>query len=98
MNSKDTRLNQEKKPPLSTTQKFADERLLELGSEALFRCQDIDTTRIALSVFNGVMHLAGSVQERAAIRIAEHCLKKIDGIKGIENDLIVRKSAPESLH
>ena len=98
MNSKNTRDIETTRRHLSTTQKFADERIQELSCEALFRCQDIDSTQIEVIVTNGIVHLAGAVQDKASVRVAETLIQNIPEISGIENELVIRKLDPSTLN
>lgn len=75
---------------LSTTQKFADERVLEKAQEAIYRCQELDATSIHLSVYDGVIQMEGTVQTDQMIKVAEDCMQNIKGVRGVDNDLTVR--------
>ncbi len=73
----------------STIQKFADQRIQEACSEAIFRCQEVDSTEVVITVEDGVAHLSGIVHDEKSRAVTEKCLKDIPELLDIVNELKV---------
>ncbi len=52
---------------------------------------EIDAYNIDIEVVEGVVRLEGDVPGRHAKRVAEKCLKEVEGIRNLENKLKVRR-------
>ncbi len=52
---------------------------------------EIDAHNIDIEVVEGVVRLEGDVAGRHAKRVAEKCLKGVEGIRNLENKLKVRR-------
>jgi len=72
----------------------ADERVREDVCDGLTEAADVDATDIEVSVKDGLVTLAGTVESRAAKRRAEDIAESIRGVKDVENRLRL-KSAHE---
>jgi osmotically-inducible protein OsmY len=75
------------KRQISTLQKFADGRIQEACGEAIYRCQDCDSTDVVISVEDGVVNLSGAVHDKQAREIVVRCLRNIPDLRSIENEL-----------
>jgi len=65
----------------------SDERICELVCEALTDNDEVDATRIEVTVTAGEVTLSGSVEDRYQKRKAESCAEDVSGIKDIHNQL-----------
>jgi hypothetical protein len=75
----------------------SEERIRELVCESLTDDDEIDASRIAVSVSGGEVTLSGSVDDRRAKRAAEDCAYSVTGVRDVQNQLRVRDdSAPRS--
>jgi hypothetical protein len=67
----------------------SDERIKELVCEALTDHDEVDATDIEVSVRNGEVTLAGTVDDRRMKRLAEECVENVRGVKDVQNQLRV---------
>jgi hypothetical protein len=68
----------------------SDERVRELVCEALTDDDDVDATNIEVSVKNGEVMLAGTVDDREQKRRAEDCALRVAGVRDVHNQLRIR--------
>jgi hypothetical protein len=68
----------------------SDERIREDVCEALYRNPHVDARDIEVSVIDGVVVLAGTVEDRLEKREAEICSEEVLGVRDIQNDLELR--------
>jgi osmotically-inducible protein OsmY len=73
--------------------KRSDERIREDVSEALTRSHEVDATNIEVTVSDGVVTLAGSVDDRHAKRMAEDIAEDVSGVRDVQNQLRVQPSS-----
>ncbi|HEX5061610.1 MAG TPA: BON domain-containing protein [Kofleriaceae bacterium] len=75
----------------------SDERIRELVCEALTDDHDVDATRIEVTVTDGEVSLAGTVEDRYQKRMAENCAECVSGVKDVHNQLriAVDKQRPD---
>lgn len=72
--------------------KRSDERICDDVSEILERHPGIDASEIEVSVKEGIVTLAGSVDHRRSKRLVEDAIDHVSGIKDIRNELNVNQS------
>jgi len=68
----------------------SDERIRELVCESLTDDDQIDASRIEVTVNNGEVTLTGSVEDRHAKRDAEDCACSVSGVRDVQNLLRVQ--------
>jgi len=68
----------------------SDERVRELVCEALTDDEYVDASHIEVSVKNGEVMLAGTVDDRDAKRRAEDCVERVPGVRDVHNQLRIR--------
>jgi hypothetical protein len=68
----------------------SDERVRELVCEALTDDDEVDATHIEVSVKNGEVMLAGTVDDREQKRLAEDCVERVRGVRDVHNQLRIR--------
>lgn len=67
----------------------SDERIREAVCEALTEDDRVDATGIEVTVKNGEVMLAGTVEDRRMKRQAEDCVENVSGVKDVQNHLRV---------
>ncbi len=67
----------------------SDERIRELVCEALTEDDRIDATNVEVTVKNGEVLLAGSVEDRMMKRLAEDVAENVGGVKDVQNQIRV---------
>jgi BON domain-containing protein len=65
----------------------SDERIRELVCEALTDDPDVDATHIEVTVKDGEVTLAGTVEDRRQKRMAEDCVEQVSGVKDVHNQI-----------
>ena len=80
--------SQRGKGPVGYTR--SDERIRELVCDALTDDHYVDATHIEVTVRNGEVILAGTVEDRVQKRMAESCVDHIGGVKDVQNQLRIR--------
>jgi osmotically-inducible protein OsmY len=78
----------------------SDERIREAVNEALTDHDHIDATHIEVTVSDGEVTLAGTVEDRAMKRLAEDCVEQIQGVREVQNHIRIhrhdgRSTSPE---
>jgi osmotically-inducible protein OsmY len=73
--------------------KRSDERIREDVSEVLMRNHDVDATNIEVTVSDGIVVLAGSVDDRRAKRIAEDITEDVSGVCDVQNQIRVQPAS-----
>ncbi len=68
----------------------SDERIRELVCDALTDDHYVDATHIEVTVRNGEVTLAGTVDDRVQKRMAEACVESVGGVKDVHNQLRIR--------
>lgn len=68
----------------------SDERVREAVCESLTEDDEIDATRIEVSVHSGEVTLTGVVEDRRAKRDAEDCAYSVRGVRDVQNLLRIR--------
>jgi hypothetical protein len=74
----------------------SDERIREDVSDRLTDDWTIDATNIEVTVSNGDVTLAGTVDSREAKRRAEDCAESVSGVKNVQNNLRVQQPTEET--
>ncbi|MCW2688313.1 MAG: osmY [Mycobacterium sp.] len=72
-------------PPPKTDQELQREVLLALRWNPL-----VEATRVAASVDGGIVTLQGRVESYRAMRAAEEAARRVAGVRGVVNELVVR--------
>lgn len=67
----------------------SDDRIREMVCDVLTDHHDIDASHIEVSVKNGEVTLAGTVEDRRTKRLAEDCIEQLSGVKEVVNQLRV---------
>jgi osmotically-inducible protein OsmY len=67
----------------------SDERIREAVCEALTEDHNVDATHIDVTVRNGEVILAGTVEDRMQKRMAEDTVEQIAGVKDVQNQIRV---------
>jgi len=75
----------------------SDERIHEEVSDRLTTHPDVDASDIEVRVANGVVTLAGTVEDRHQKRIAEFIAEDVVGVDDVNNELKVRRGFWASL-
>ena len=70
----------------------SDERIREDVCERLAMDHDVDASDIEVTVSEGTVVLAGSVQDRRAKRRAEDISESVHGVKDVENQIRVARN------
>ena len=70
--------------------KRSDERIREDVSEVLTRNHDVDATNIEVTVNDGIVVLAGTVDDRHSKRIAEDITQDVSGVRDVQNQIRVQ--------
>jgi osmotically-inducible protein OsmY len=65
----------------------SDERIRELVCEALTDDDEVDATRIEVTVKGGEVTLTGAIEDRRMKRLAEDCVEAVPGVKDVHNQL-----------
>lgn len=73
--------------------KRSDERIREDVSEVLTRNEDVDATEIEVTVNDGIVTLAGTVDDRHAKRIAEDLAQDVSGVRDVQNQIRVQPAS-----
>lgn len=68
----------------------SDERVRELVCEALTDDDEVDATHMEVTVKNGEVVLAGTVEDREMKRRAEDCVERVPGVRDVHNQLRLR--------
>jgi hypothetical protein len=68
----------------------SDERILEDASESLTRHGRVDASNIEVEVENGEVTLEGTVDNRAAKRMAEDAVEQVPGVRDVHNRLRIK--------
>ncbi|MBX3230582.1 MAG: BON domain-containing protein [Labilithrix sp.] len=71
--------------------KRSDERIRELVSEALADHHDIDASDVEVTVTDGEVTLAGTVDHRDVKRLAENVVDAVAGVIDVHNKLTVKR-------
>jgi hypothetical protein len=67
--------------------KRSDQQLVDEASQRLERDGHVDATDIEVSAEGGVIHLRGTVPDRASKRRAEECVESVYGARDVMNEL-----------
>ena len=51
---------------------------------------DVKSTQVSVETMKGVVQLSGFVQNRQIATRAEQVTRRVDGVRGVKNDLVVR--------
>lgn len=73
-------------------QAHTDDQIYDLVRRRLAGDPDVKGGAFDISVANGVVTLKGTVRTEKAKRKAEKLVKKIKGVKGVDNQLVIRPS------
>jgi len=76
--------------------KRSDERIQEEVCERLCHDSSIDASNIDVSVKDGLVTLAGSVEDRNTKRMAEACVEELSGVKDVTNNIRVHNTRQNS--
>ena len=68
---------------------LSDEELRELVRERLADNDGVDVDNVTVRVRDGVVHLIGRVGTEQELRVAEHVLTDVVGVRRFENELVV---------
>ena len=68
---------------------LSDEELRDLVRERLADNDGVDVDNVTVRVRDGVVHLLGRVGTEAELRVAEHVLTDVVGVRRFENELVV---------
>jgi len=71
----------------------SDERIRENVCDALSDDDRVDASNIEVTVKNGEVTLAGTVEDRLQKRLAQECIENISGVNDVQN--LLRVSSPE---
>lgn len=58
---------------------------------AIFRQDDLSAAEINVETFNGVVQLSGFVSQPAQIARATEIARSVEGVKGVKNNLTVKR-------
>lgn len=73
--------------------KRSDETIKNDACEALSDDSFLDASEIEVSVKDGVIHLKGAVDERAAKRRAESCVEDLSGVNDVVNEIRIHRES-----
>lgn len=73
----------------------SDDRIRETVCEALGDDDQIDATNLDVTVKNGEVTLAGTVDDRRMKRLAEDCVESLPGVKDVQNQIRVHSERNE---
>src|SRR5690348_14680823 len=72
----------------------SDQQVRESGLGSLCHDQRIDTSKLVVEVIDGVVHLYGTVPSYAQKLTASEITRRIKGVVGIQNNLVVSFARP----
>lgn len=74
----------------ATQQAYTDDEIYDLVRRRLAGDPDVKGGAFDIAVSNGVVTLKGTVRSEKAKKKAEKLVRKIRGVKGVDNQLVIR--------
>lgn len=74
-----------------TTGRYVDDSVITTKVKAaIFENKDLKSTEISVETYKGEVQLSGFVKNKDSIPLATKVASKVDGVKNVKNDLIVK--------